>query len=148
MADTWFMKVYDQLHDKGIVRRVNDLFYDKVYDHPWLSLYFEDIDKDFISAQQTDFIIGAIGGPENFHGRLPSNAHTHMMISHELFDLRKSLLEEALREADAPKILYDTWLRIDEAFRAKIVKSSVEECEKRYATDTILDFINPLKKAG
>ncbi|MCB0390394.1 MAG: group 1 truncated hemoglobin [Bdellovibrionales bacterium] len=138
------MDLYQRLPDKNIIKIVNDLFYDKVYEHPWLSLFFEGIEKEFISDQQTAFIIGAIGGPDHYQGRLPSNAHPHMMITNELFDLRKSLLIMALEEAQAPLELKETWLKIDEAFRRTIVKNSINECEKRYNTDKILDFQKPI----
>ncbi|MCB0419847.1 MAG: group 1 truncated hemoglobin [Bdellovibrionales bacterium] len=145
------MNVYDSLTDKDIVRKVNEIFYDKIYDHPWMSLYFKEIDKEFITKQQTDFIIGALGGPKKYGGRMPSNAHTHMVITDELFDLRQQLLIEALNEAHAPEILTNFWLKIDEAFRGAIVQSDPSQCKPRYATDEILNFPNPLtslKKAS
>jgi len=36
----------------------------------------------------------------------------------------------------------------DNAFRSSIVKTRVSECKRRYNTDTILDFPNPMKKAS
>ncbi|MBT5093685.1 MAG: group 1 truncated hemoglobin, partial [Halobacteriovoraceae bacterium] len=78
------MSLYDDLTDKGIILKVADLFYDKVYEDPWLSLYFKEIDQEFITAQQVDFIVGAMGGPQKYSGRLPSNAHPHMFITEEL----------------------------------------------------------------
>jgi hypothetical protein len=35
------------------------------------------------------------------------------------------------------------WLKMDERFRKAIVKSSVEECERGYSHDPILDFKEP-----
>ena len=34
------MSVYDILQDKTIIRTVNQAFYDKVYDHELLSMFF------------------------------------------------------------------------------------------------------------
>ncbi|MCB0413293.1 MAG: group 1 truncated hemoglobin [Bdellovibrionales bacterium] len=145
------MKAYDLLPDKNIVQKVNDIFYDKVYDHPWLSQYFSAVTKEIISKQQTAFIIGAIGGPKNFSGRIPAQAHPHMFITNELFDLRKSLLIQSLEEAKAPEALREAWLKIDESFRGVIVKKSTTDCSPRWSTDPILNFPNPrssYKKAG
>lgn len=140
------MNVYDQLENKSVIYRVNEIFYEKVYKHPWLSLYFQDIDQKFITSQQTDYITSVIGGPKNFSGRLPNNAHTHMLITDELFDLRSQFLLEALDEANAPKELAETWKRIDDSFRNVIVKNSLSECKLRFKSDKLLAFENPDKK--
>lgn len=139
------MTLYDQLLDKDIVFKINEVFYDKVYKHPWMSLYFKDVSEEFITMQQTNFIIGSIGGPKQFSGRMPSNAHPHMYITDELFNLRKALLMDAMEEVRAPQELRDAWLKIDEAFRGVIVKKSLDDCEKRFNSDTILAFENPEK---
>ncbi len=137
------MKVYENLRDKEIIRKVNEVFYEKVYEHPWLSLYFKDVTQEFITSQQTDFITGAAGGPSKFSGRMPSNAHPHMFITEELYDLRTQLLKEAMQEVNAPIELQDFWLKLDESFKNKIVKNSLSECEKRFTTDELLIFENP-----
>ncbi len=137
------MDLYNQLLDKTIILRINQHFYEQVYAHPWLSLYFQAVTKEFITQQQTDFIVGAIGGPKLFCGRLPSNAHPHMFITDELFDLRKAMLQRSFQELKAPYELEEAWLRIDEAFRRVIVKNSIEDCKGRWPTDEILDFKDP-----
>lgn len=140
------MSIYDELEDKDIIKKVNKIFYDKVYSHPWLKLFFEDIDQDFITEQQTQFIVGAMGGPRLYSGRLPSNAHPHMFITEEIFNIRKKLLEESFKEVNAPNILTEKWLKIDESFRSVICKETHKECQKRYNTDKILIYENPEKK--
>lgn len=137
------MKVYENLKDKKVIHKICKTFYEKVYDDPWLYMYFKEIDQDHITSQQADFIIGALGGPKNFSGRLPVNAHPHMMINDEIFDLRMSLLREAMIEEGAPIELMEVWMRLDEAFRNAIVKGSVSELKGRYATDVFLNFEKP-----
>lgn len=134
------MSVYDELPDKKIVLRVNERFYEKIYDHSWFSKYFQKVDQDFITQQQTRFIIGAIGGPKEYSGRLVSNAHPHIFINEEIFELRASLLKEALSEMKAPRILVDKWLKIDNSFKGVLLKKTVADCKKRYFTDEILYF--------
>lgn len=142
------MKLYDQLTDKSVVLRVNKAFYKKVYEHPWLSQYFQAVTEEFITQQQTDFIVAAIGGPNKYSGRLPSNAHPHMFITDELYDLRSSLLHEAMDEEKAPIELREKWSVIDESFRHVIVKKSLSHCVQKYKTEPILAFKNPTKKAA
>lgn len=85
----------------------------------------------------------ALGGPNIYCGKLPIPAHKHMMITEDLFALRQSLLKEALQEAGACDELCERWLAIGEAFRPKLIKKSVSECEARFKDDEILNFDNP-----
>ncbi len=142
-ADNSTMSVYDELPDKSIVAVVNEIFYEKVFDHPWLGRYFDGVPKEHIRQQQTDFIVSAIGGPNAYFGKPARAAHGHLFITNELFEVRQTLLKEALDEAGAPEVLKTKWLRIDEGFRRGMVKDSVDECTKRYATDWIRAFDPP-----
>ncbi|HIG12298.1 MAG: group 1 truncated hemoglobin [bacterium] len=135
--------VYSQVGGTIQIRRVQKIFYDKIYAHPWLSRFFEDIDQDLIESQQTDFISKTLGGPSVYYGALPVPAHMHIRITGELFDLRSQLLAESLREAGIPEEAAAIWLERDEAFRTRLVKGSRLECKKRYTTDEILDFPQP-----
>ncbi|NIQ00185.1 MAG: hypothetical protein GWM98_06940, partial [Nitrospinaceae bacterium] len=86
---------------------------------------------------QTDFMTSNMGGGKIYSGALPKNAHRHLFVTQELFDVRQSILRECIREAGVPEDLAERWIRIDEAFRTSIVKSDPGECEKRYFTDEI-----------
>jgi len=139
---------FEQLGGRDILEKVSKIFYDKIYEHPWIGLYFQDVPQDVIESQQVDFMTSALGGPKVYLGKLPVAAHKHMLLDNDIFDLREQLLNEALKEANACEELILRWNKIDEAFRAKIVKSSFSECEKRFKSDEILNFPNPTKKAS
>ncbi|MCX5741150.1 MAG: group 1 truncated hemoglobin, partial [Proteobacteria bacterium] len=64
-------------------------------------------------------------------------------ISAELFDTRSELLDEALHEAGVERTLRERWMKIDGAFKGKLVKSSPQACEGRFKTDPILVFAKP-----
>lgn len=83
------------------------------------------------------------GGPRNFSGRMPIDAHMHMMITEELFDVRHGLLREALTEAKIPDPEFSEWLAIDRAFKKVLVKQSLEDCQRRFNTDEILNHAKP-----
>ena len=53
-------------------------------------------------------------------------AHRQMYITEELFDLRHQILKESLREVRVPEELARRWLKIDYAFKRKVVKDSIE----------------------
>ncbi|MBT3343066.1 MAG: group 1 truncated hemoglobin [Gemmatimonadetes bacterium] len=133
----------EALGGRPVVERVHKLFYDKIYVHPWLKHFFLHISQELIEEQQTDFMISNMGGGKIYSGGLPKNVHRHMNISDELFDVRAALLRESILECGVTDELADRWLRIDNAFRRALVKTSSNPVEKRYNTDTILDFPKP-----
>jgi hypothetical protein len=85
----------------------------------------------------------AMGGPQMYCGAFPIPAHKHMNITNELFDLRHGMLKDSLQEAGVPQELAEKWLKIDVSFRTGIVKKSVDDCQKRFMTDDILDYSKP-----
>lgn len=135
---------YEKLGGDSVIIKVVKEFYDLVYADAWIGLYFREIPQDVIESQQVDFMRFSLGGENKYLGKLPIPAHKHMFITNELFDLRQKLLTEAMDKVGISEELRTKWLRIDEAFRGKLVKNNPSECEKRFATDEILDF----RKAG
>ena len=128
---------------KPILEKVHKLFYDKLYEHPWLKKFFLHIDQKLIENQQTDFMISNMGGGKIYSGGMPKNVHRHMYITEELFDLRTQILRESILACGVREELADRWIRIDSAFKHSLVKPSVDKCEKRYFTDEILNFPKP-----
>lgn len=139
------MSLFDEIGGKPYLAKVVKTFYDKVYAHPWLKLYFKNTPQEHIENQQVDFMIGALGGPRVYGGRSPKDAHPHIMITEEIFELRNELLIEALKEEKASEELIERWLQIESVFKKAILKSSINQCKGRYTTDEILVFENPQK---
>ena len=136
----------DEVGGKAVLKKVHKIFYDKVYAHPWMRNFFIGIDQKVIENQQTDFMGQNFGGPANYVGKLAVPAHKHMYITEELFNLRQRILEESLIEAGISELHRTTWLKIDGAFRAGIVKKNITDCQKRFFTDEILVIENPERK--
>ncbi len=135
--------LYARLGGHPTLEVVHKLFYDKVYEHPWLGLFFEGIDQKFIEDQQTAFMAAVMGGPKRFVGQYPKPAHKHMFVSQELFDLRNDILGDAIREADVPEDVATEWLTLDRNFENAIIKQSVDQCEQRYVFEPIVDIADP-----
>lgn len=134
--DSLFLK----LGGKATLEKVHKIFYDKIYADPWIGKFFQNIDQVIIENQQTDFMMQAMGGPAVYAGAFPIPAHKHMLITEELFDQRQDLLKQSLIEANIPEELQNQWLKIDGAFRRGLVKKGIEDCEKRFNTDEILEY--------
>lgn len=132
--------LFDRLGGLGTFERVHKIFYDKAYEHPWLSQYFTDKPQEVLERQQTDFMVQLMGGPKKYAGKTPKSAHQHMMISEKLFDLRAEMLSDSIREAGISDDLREEWLAADGALKKALVKSSVEECSQSYPNQPILNF--------
>lgn len=137
------MTLFDQLGGKETLAKVHKIFYDKIYADPWLGQFFKNIKQEIIENQQTDFMMEAMGGPKLYNGAFPVAAHQHMFISEELFEYRHHLLKQAMQEANLAPKLAQKWLKIDSAFKNSLVKKSLENCKKRFATDELVHFPKP-----
>jgi len=134
---------FEQMGGTAIIEKISKIFYDYIYDDPWLKLYFTDIPQEHIERQQVAFMQAALGGENLYCGQTPPAAHKHMYITDELYKARQVLLDKSFKESCASSLLIEKWLRIDDAFFNRIVKNTPEDCQKRYKTDKILNFPNP-----
>ena len=130
--------LFERLGGKPVLEKVHKLFYDKLFEHPWLKGYFEGIDQKHIEAQQTDFMSQTFGGPRRYMGKPVNTAHKHIFINRGLFELRHEVLRESIEEAGVSDELMQEWLRVDAAFERAIVKNSSDECERRYNNEEII----------
>lgn len=126
-----------------LITKANDIFYDKVYEDAWLKDVFGLTDIDMIKKVQSDFILGTMGGPKRYSGRSPKDAHPHIFIQEDMWDLREKYLKEAFVETNIPKQMQERWLNIDNAFKSKILKKSADECFGRYRTEEIINIPKP-----
>ena len=138
---------FEKIGGRPVIEKVTKAFYDRVYRHPWIGQYFANIPQEHIENQQTDFMQGAFRGKRIYSGRMPADAHMHMVINDELFDLRNRLLKEAMDEVGVAQEMQDLWLSIDEAFRKVLVKDAAS-ARPRYRTDEILNFLPNGKAAS
>ncbi len=123
-----------------IVQLINKNFYDRVYADPWLRKMFEIVPQDVIESQQTDFMVGALGGPVRYRGRSPKDAHPHLFVTEEIWQRREDHLLATFKELNIDDQIATKWLKIDNAFKQAIIKSSLDECEKRFFTDEIISL--------
>jgi hemoglobin len=118
--------LFDEVGGLPTLKKVHKIFYDKVYAHPWIGQFFIGHDQKAIENRQTSFMGEKMGGQIEYMGKEMELTHEAMYITGELFRLRQSLLEESLLEAGLSGELRERWLRIDGAFKKKIVKGSLD----------------------
>lgn len=137
------LDIFEAMGGRESLILINKIFYDKVYKHPWLKQFFQQIPQQHIEDQQVDFMQKVLGGENLYVGKAPPAAHMHILINEEIFQVRKQLLIEAFHEANANQELIDKWLTLDDSFKRVIFKDSAAQCKRRFTTDPILDFPNP-----
>ena len=118
--------LFDAVGGLPTLQRVHRIFYDKVYAHAWLKLYFEGHSQVAIENRQTTFMAMKMGGDVVYMGKDVRVAHEAMYITPELFEIRRALLDESIRETGVADDLRERWLKIDGAFMKSIVKDSLE----------------------
>ncbi|MEE9425214.1 MAG: globin domain-containing protein [Methylococcales bacterium] len=111
-----------------MITRVHQRFYDVIFDHPWLGQFFSGKPKVTLIIKQTQFMLAAFNGPNKYLGDTPAFIHMHMYITEEMSDLRSQLLKDAILAEGLSESMAEHWLAVDNAFRASIVKKSVDEC--------------------
>lgn len=133
----------EELGGRECLERVHKIFYDKLFAHPWLGGFFEGKKRWLLEEQQTEFLIGVFGGPRIYGGRGPLEAHQHMFITEEIFNIRHALLQESLNEARVPARLQERWLRADQSMSRAVVKENPDQCRGRYNNEGIMVIPKP-----
>lgn len=105
--------------------RIARTFYDKVYAHPWIGRFFDHIDQSRQEIKLVRFLRMAWheSADAEIQGRYLEQEHAHMRITGALFDLRQTLLAEALREHAHPEPLVQAFLAFNERWRRFVVST-------------------------
>jgi hemoglobin len=138
------MAFFEEVGGRPVIERVHTLLYEKLLTHEWLKGYFVNVRRSHLEDQQTDFMSDLFGvEPKVYFGRFPMPAHQHLFISEEIFMVRHQLLADSLKEAKVSEEHQERWLKYDMGMKRTVVKETVDECEKRYNSDTIIDIPKP-----
>jgi len=134
--------IYEAVGGLPTLQRVHKIFYDKIYDHPWLQKFFDGFDQQAIEDKQTSFMGEKLGGPA-YLGKPLRQVHENMYISQELADLRHEILRESLKEAEVSDELAERWLRVDSAFMQQVIKKSIDSFYRDYQFQYKQRIIHP-----
>lgn len=134
--------LYEAIGGLPTIERVHKIFYDKIYDHPWLQQFFKGFDQQAIEDKQTSFMGEKFGGPA-YNGKPLRQVHENMFIPHELAELRHAILRDSLKEALVPEEQVERWLRIDKAFMQQVTKKSIASFYKDYPLKYKKRIIHP-----
>jgi len=122
--------LFDSIGGISVMQHVHQVFYDKVYAHPWLGQFFAGHNQQAIELRQTQFMAEKMGSKTMYPGKELPLAHRRMFITEELLEARQELLHEALQEEGLSETLIRRWLKIDRAFWGHIKNDSLEDFNK------------------
>lgn len=91
--------LYDRLGGDEAIDAVVDDFYDRVLADDRISHYFEDADVDDLRDHMTVFIASVTGGPVEYDGRGMTEAHAHLDVTEEHFEVVAEHLSQTLADA-------------------------------------------------
>lgn len=88
--------IYREIGGQDAVEAVVDDFYERVLDDERLAPYFEDTDMEALRSHQVQFVSAVTGGPVEYSGADMRDAHAHLGVEEEDFDLVGRYLQAAL----------------------------------------------------
>jgi len=94
--------IYRDIGGRDAVEAVVDDFYERVLDDDQLTPYFEETDMADLRTHQIQFISAVAGGPVEYGGDDMREAHDHLGIEEEHFDLVGRYLQAALEDNGVP----------------------------------------------
>lgn len=98
-------------------------FYGQVFQDDRLASFFHRVTKQRSIEKQFLFMRQILTGEKVYFGDRPRNSHHWMVISDELFDYRREIMESCLRKHGLSEPMVQRYSAIEEFFRRDIVKS-------------------------
>jgi len=139
------MELFNDIGGVDVVRNVHTRLYGVLFDHPWLEKFFYGKNKDVLINKQTQFMVAAFGGPNEYVGEPPALAHMHMLVTEEMALEREKILQKAIFDEGLSKDIAQRWLRIDRSFWPSINKESANECVTKCFGQAPLIIDKPVK---
>jgi hypothetical protein len=78
---------------------------------------------------------------------MPGDAHPHIYIDEDMWELREKYLMMAFEKCHAPQEVIDKWLKVDNSFKNKIIKKSLSDVKARFTTDVPVIVLRTKKVA-
>jgi len=121
----------DEIGGEETVFDVHQRFYDYIYEDQYIGQFFFHRAKHLVVRKQTDFMVAAFGGPNNYQGEPVAFVHMHMFITEEMSKIRQVYLRRAIQEEGLSEEVCKYWLNVDSSFSAAVEKKSVSDCVMR-----------------
>ena len=116
--------LYERLGAEPALNAAVGLFYDKVLADPSLKPFFDGMDMPALVRKQTAFMTLAFGGPAQYAGQNPRDAHRNLVkrgLSDVHFDAVARHLSDTLKELHVPHELIAECLGLVGSLRNEVL---------------------------
>lgn len=118
----------ERLGGEERLRAIIDSFVDRVIKDMMIGFFFRSTNIERLKQFEYEFALGHLGGQARYTGRPLPVAHERHHIFGGHFNRRLKILENTLRDFQAPEDVIREWLEHNERLRPLIVRDTSGEC--------------------
>ncbi|MCA8923379.1 MAG: group 1 truncated hemoglobin [Planctomycetes bacterium] len=119
---------YERLGGSEPLRAIVDDFVSRVVQDLLIGFHFRATDVEGLKRHEYAFAAHHLGGPEAYGGRPIAEVHLPLKILGGQFDRRRELLEQTLRDHDAPPEVVAHWLEVTDRLRPQVTGDAAGRC--------------------
>lgn len=113
--------LFEELGGEPALRDIVDRFVDRMVEDVMIGFFFRNVDRATLKQREFEFAARHLGAPVEYTGRPIDVAHRVHRIFDAQFNRRLVLLEQTLREQNAPERVREHWLAHTRALMPSVV---------------------------
>jgi hemoglobin len=121
--------LFEKLGGEQKLRRVIDVFIDRVFADPMIGFFFRKANKARIKEMEFQLTANFLGADVSYQGRPLDEVHAPHPIMGGQFMRRLQILRETLEELGIPAEVRQAWLSHTERLRPLITRDAGSDCD-------------------
>ena len=115
------MSHFDELGGEEGLRRVIDMFVDRVFSDVMIGFIFSGKNRERIREMEYQLAAEQLGGPVVYSGRPIGSVHAPLPIMGGHFDRRRQILLNTLADCGVPEAVQKVWIEHVDALRGDVL---------------------------
>ena len=115
------MSHFEALGGEAALRRVIDLFVERVFSDVMIGFIFAGKSRDRLREMEYQLAAEQLGGPVSYSGRSIRLVHASLPIMGGHFDRRRQILINTLRDCEVPDAIQRVWIEHVDALRGDVL---------------------------
>lgn len=129
--------LYEELGGEAPLRRIIDVFIDRVFEDRMIGFFFRNADRARIKEMEFQLTARFLGADIEYQGRALDEVHARHPIMGGQFARRLQILRETLEEHQVPKDIRQAWIEHTESLRSQITKDAGSDCDPLAAREKV-----------
>lgn len=125
--------LFDDLGGEGVLRRVIDVFVDRLFDDVMIGFMFRSTTRERVKEKEYEFAAGHLGADIEYTGRPIRQAHARHAIQGGQFNRRLQILKETLSDLGVPEHVREHWIKNTEDLRPFVTEGAGDACDPTLA---------------